>query len=668
MERLGAAYRRLRRSWPEVVAFAVALAALSYVYLGHDYDRHPGLPRGTGEYRPHLATADGHKIYLSVRSLVYDGDLDLKNDIRRFRYSGGVRHGPDGAPYFPHGLGPVAVWAPLLTLARGAEITGNALGADIPGHGYDLFHQRIVFFSSLLFALGCGLLGRDVARRRGAGRLSASVAALAIVFGTSVYFYATYSPSYSHAASAFFGALFLWAWARGIGNLGVRRFAVLGALLGLAALVRVTGLGLGLVVAIELAARLLRPREGDPAQLARRAALLLGRGLIALGVAVLVLVPQFLLWKAQTGHYAGSPNGAGYVTLSRPMVSELLFSSVNGFFSTHPLAYLGALGLLVAPRRHRLVATALLATLALEVYVNSCVYDWFGMGSFGARRLCGVTFILVVGLAWLGRAAMIAARRVRGGAWACRVVGVAAAAWFVVWNVTFAADYVDQKIPKIQPHATCCKTAPELMQAIAQPVYDRVGNPFAMPASLAFAIRYDTPLKRWDRAVGSYAARPRFPDLRSGTWRTESFYWNVPGVNFTPYLLDGLGPRQRSPERVYRWTTAPAASFLMPLFLAAPHRVSIPIIANTAEGDLADVRFRFNGTEVGRARVGPRWQWVEVTIPGEIVERGSNVMTIATPPRPYRLAPAARVPKHPRAAPVGVAVGGLRLRLLGIDR
>lgn len=650
---------RLRARWPEVVVVAIALACLGSVYFAHDYDNHEGLPRGTGAYRPLLATADGHKIYLSVRSLVFDRDLDLDNDIARFRYAGGARTAPDGDTYFPHGLGPVLVWAPVLAAAEGAATIGRARGADIPDHGYGLFHQRIVLFTSLLFAIGAALFGRSLARLAGCSRFASMLAAVGVLFGTSIYFYATYQTSYAHAMGAFFDGLFLLVWARRLGDLRWRRFAVLGTLLGAASLIRIASLALGVALAVELLVLLARRRT------LRDLGALAGRGLACLGVALLVLVPQMLLWKAQTGAYLGSPNGSGYVSLSKPMVTELLFSSVNGFFSTHPLAYLGSLGLLFVPRERRLLAGGLLAALALQVYVNSCVYDWWGMGSFGARRLVGVTAILVVGLAALGRAGGLLLARARvPGPWQ-QALGVAVVAWFVLWNEHFAVAYVDREVLKIQPHATCCDTAPEWMQDLAEPVYDEVGNPFTWPASLLFAWRHDLPVEQWDVAVGAYAARPKFRELRSGAWKTQGYYWNIPGVNFTPYLAGGFGPRQRGTKN-YRFTVAREARFLLPLFLDVPHWLSIPMRSPAGP---TEVSVRMNGEEVlGPTTVGVDWQNVELTVSPAVVERGTNVVTIVSEPRPFARPPSDRIKPHPDGADVGVAVGGMRLKVLALDR
>ena len=126
-------------------------------------------------------------------------------------------------------------------------------------------------------------------------------------------------------------------------------------------------------------------------------------------VALVVLVPQALVWNDMYGKWSSLPQGATFTRPSHPLVLELLFSARNGWFSTHPLAYAGALGLVVlawrGPRIHaqaRVVALGLIAALALQVYLNAIILDWWAQASFGQRRLCSMTMPLVVGLAtWL---------------------------------------------------------------------------------------------------------------------------------------------------------------------------------------------------------------------------------------------------------------------------
>ena len=81
-----------------------------------------------------------------------------------------------------------------------------------------------------------------------------------------------------------------------------------------------------------------------------------------------------------------------------------------------------------------------------QVYLNSCIMDWWGQAAFGQRRLCSVTVALVVGMAALLRLAGIGAARLwrerrRLGVRIAHGVAIVAMAWFLVWNWAWVNMY-----------------------------------------------------------------------------------------------------------------------------------------------------------------------------------------------------------------------------------
>src|SRR5690606_12567244 len=103
--------------------------------------------------------------------------------------------------------------------------------------------------------------------------------------------------------------------------------------------------GLGLVLVVELGGlAFARARAPEPGR-ARAAIAILVRGAVVLAIAIALHVPQFVVWKQMYGAYLTTPQGPGQMRYDHPMVLELLFSARNGWLSTHPLAYLGCLGL-----------------------------------------------------------------------------------------------------------------------------------------------------------------------------------------------------------------------------------------------------------------------------------------------------------------------------------
>ena len=242
-----------RQHWPFVLVLLACAFVVWMYWTNEDNDGKPDAVRGGGTYLPVLARGDGHMMYLMARSTALDLDWDFKNDLGAF---GDPWVQPinarTGRKENPHPIGPALVWTPLVWIAQAGAAVANVFGAEIPGHGYTEWHQRFVFLSSVLAAIAAVLLGRKLALQLIGGRWAAAYAAIAVLLGTSLTYYATYMPSYGHALDAAACAAFLGVWALTIGRLAWRRFVVLGALLGIAMLVRVQEVALGVVVAIEV--------------------------------------------------------------------------------------------------------------------------------------------------------------------------------------------------------------------------------------------------------------------------------------------------------------------------------------------------------------------------------------------------------------------------------
>lgn len=677
VQRLVAWIRRAPQALGRVPTAVVCLAALAIgvMYCSNDLrDRKqdPAAARGDGVYRPAMARGDGHMHFLVTRSLVFDRDVDFDNDLARFGDPWRQPRTVTGKKNVMQQLGPSLVWAPVLAAAHAAAVVVNVFGGDIETHGYTMFHQRILFASSVVFAWLALALGVLVARRLVGGRWAPALAGGAILLGTSLTYYATYMPSYAHAMDAAASAAFFAYWFVTLGDRRWRRFVVLGLLLGTAAMVRVQDVGFGIVVALELgvaAAR--RLREVAPASdRLRDVGRLLGRGALVLAITVALHVPQLYVWKQMYGAWLTTPQGPGQMRYAHPMVLELLFSSRNGWFSTTPLAYLGVIGLglgvVRGPRlgaHVRVVCVGLLLAIATQVYINAITYEWWTGASFGNRRLCSVTLPLIVGLAVLLRAVHV---RVRGRVPARAQVAIAVLAlgWFVAWNLAWVGKLRDGRSAGRTNTPTCCADVPRPLRWVAQPIYDLVGNPFELPASAYFALRHGVDLRRWDRAVGSYPLVPGVLGYQDGSYRAATGTWNLANAGGAPYLLDGWGPPQRvdaPARRLWRWTVAPRAELLLPLLMPEPHRIVVPIAANAAPGETVEVVVSCNGEVALRAQVGAAWTELSFDTDGEI---GTTVIGIAAPVAPYRVTPGTAVAMPPpRARPVGVAIGPLRVGL-----
>jgi hypothetical protein len=556
-----------------LVALACVLVVLMFA-TNHDMAGKPDARRGTGQYLPILDRGDGHMMYLMARSTAIDLDWRFDNDLGRFGDPWTEPRTPTGRKSIVQPIGPALVWTPLIWISVAGAWVVDRFGADIPLHGYTLWTQRFVFLSSALFGCAAVLLGWWLARRLGAGRWAAAYAACGVLLGTSVTYYATYMPSYAHAMDAAACAAVIAWWVHTLGRTDWKRWVILGALLGIAALIRVQDFSLGIIVVVELAFR--RDRK-----------IILG-GALALGVAVLVFVPQLLEWHVVFGKTFAIPQGPRYTRLTSPMLLELLWSSRNGWLVTTPLAYVGLVGLGVIPREHRVIAAGLLAVVVTQIYLNSTIADWWGSASYGQRRLCSVTMPLVVGTAalltrlrrpsrvWLQHAAVIA---VFG-----TLVGVNLAR---VWHLRAGKPAPSELAP------TCCGSMPSFVRSL----YDRAGNPLEWPASIPYAIRHGVSLARWDQMAGEYPLTPPFGAYRDDTLSGQHTSW-LPADKF---LVGDWSPRQQA-DRPFRITTD--GTILVPNVV--PERQTIAVwVKGTAT-------IEWDGDEIGRTS-GGAWTRVQLT-------------------------------------------------------
>lgn len=637
----------------------VAALALGLAYCGNrDMAGQPDAPRGDGVYRPVLARGDGHLSFLLARSLLFDGDLRLENDFARFGDPFG-NAAPGERARVPHPIGPPLFWIPLLALAQGAAVAANALGAAVELHGYTEWHQRAAFVWSPLGALVAVVLAAVLAFSLGAGRWASAGAAVAILFGTSLTYYATFMPSYAHALDAGTAALFLFAWARSVGRWDWQRAVGLGALLGLAALVRTQELALGVVWFVEIAVGWWSaPANGSRWRFRLR---MLALGAASAATAAVMLLPQLWVWHELYGAALALPQGPNYTRPAYPRVAELLFAARNGWFAVHPLAYAAVLGLVAAclrgagsgnaastsaaPSRRR-ICLGLLAAVAVQVYLGSIILDWWGQAAFGQRRLCSMTLPLVVGLAlgatWAGQA-LVRWRVPRAVVMALAVIG---AGWFVAWNVARVLPLAGGRPANFGAGPACCRQVGPPLSTVAQPIYDLVGNPFALPASALFAWRHGVPLARWDAVQGDYPWVPAI-DYTRERLAGQVARWPLGSPRTDKHVLRGLAAGSKA--HGLRWTTSAHAEILVPNLLPEPLELALRLVPGGAAR--SQVVVRWNGREVAR-QVLVTEQVVRWQIRGDV---GDNVLAVESPVAPA----AARAQSLGAPAQVGVALGDL---------
>jgi hypothetical protein len=493
MTRLGALRAASRTSAFRVLGAVLAAWLFAYFY----YVPYHTTLEGNGHYEATLARGDGYYQYANMLSLVFDRDLDLANQYAQFGdpFGLGAMRMPTGRSWI-YPIGNSIAQMPAFLVAHAAAWVANLFGADIPMHGMTYFHMRITFLASLLAGFWALVLGYRLARRH-VSETAALYGAAVVGLGTAVFYYGCYGPSYAHAWTALAVALLLEYWERTRGRIDARRWLALGACVGFAALTRLQEVTFAVIPAAEATVELVRRlRVRD----LRGAARLLGSCALATVAALAVASPQLIANRIIMGDWLAVAPGAHYMRWNAPFLWEPLFSTRNGLFVWTPLAYLGALGLLAAPRGARSGAAALALGFALQVYVNGCAWSWWFDWSYSARRFVDVTVILVAGVAFVVERLRALHRRWPRLAPHAAVILVLAP--LVLCNLQMSRWIATGKRRPGSVVQPATRIYGETATMTLDGVVDRVGDPFSWPHNLVWAARHGVEPARYDVLVG----------------------------------------------------------------------------------------------------------------------------------------------------------------------
>jgi hypothetical protein len=354
------------------------------------------LPKAGGR----IVVGDAVHYFVYLRSLVFDRDLHFQNEY--FRLYGLDPHAPPPpdtewvytplATGYTRNLMPIGtaiVWAPIYLGVTAGAWGLHLLGLAATPDGYARVFQATAGFSGILAATLGAWLSFLLARTL----FDAAVAlwaTLAVWLGSSAIYYSLVSPTYSHACSMLATSAALYVWWRSRSERSASRYALVGALVGCAALIRPQDVVFLMAPLLDTVEELRQPGASP-----RRVALL--HAVISVAAACVVFVPQMLVWTVLYGSPLLVPQGSGFMRWTEPQLAAVLFSSFRGLFTWTPVLLVATLGLGSLGRERRHLAIVLVAIVALSWYVNASVADWWAGEAFGARRFVSCFPIFVVG-------------------------------------------------------------------------------------------------------------------------------------------------------------------------------------------------------------------------------------------------------------------------------
>ncbi|HEX2571932.1 MAG TPA: hypothetical protein VH877_20485 [Polyangia bacterium] len=517
------------------------------------------------------ASGDGLRGFFYLPGVIYHHTLDMEAPARALGGAYVPGREVTGRAANPCPIGPVLLWMPSYLLGLGIKQLA-VLGVPLP-RDWLREQSSFDFWMAALGSLGAGLAGLGTLFRlvrRHLGVAAARFGTVGAAVATPLVWYLVHQPLYQHACAFWAVTLFCERWDAWRGQGGEQgqmtwgRWAGLGALGGLALLMRLQeGIWL-LLPGLDVLGGLV-----DEARGARRGRVLLGwigRGLLCVGVAALVFLPQLLLWYWYFGAVR-PPQPPGHMRWGDPGLLATIWSMRGGLLTWSPILYLGLPGLWLARRQLGGLAWRLGLVLAVEWWVNAAAWDHWASWTFGARRFTDATVVFAVGLGGCWVACTAAGRRRIGrGLWAVLLLAVA-------WN-GLLMELVRQRY--VKSSGAGAYAASDWVRWAKGPAWlgqalDRFGFPFNQPAGWIYAWIYGVPPATYDGVVGSY--------MLERDWFVHDVI-HVPGFAFEDgraFVVGGVVPPP--PERWPRGTAVPASGprlrVLVPLVGREPVRVRL---------------------------------------------------------------------------------------------
>ena len=347
-----------------------------------------------------IVVGDAMHEYVQLRSAVFDHDLRFTNEYLRLygltpdtvdeetRWIVDTNETGHVKNLMP--VGPPLLWAPAFLLTTAGVWLADHVGFDYPLDGYGRVFQASAGYSGIVAATLAAWLSFLTAAML-FDRRSAIWGTLAIWLASSAVYYSVISPTYSHAPSMLAVSAFCFVWIRTRDRHTIGRYALLGALAGIAALMRWQDAVLLVVPAID--AVLSTRSRGLGVTFSRIAAACAG--------GFLAFTPQMFVWQRLYGHPLTIPQGASFMQWRAPALASVLFSDNHGLLTWTPVIALAAIGLVPLLRRVPVAGAASIAFLVISWYVNASVADWWAGEAFGARRFVGCFPFFVLGTAAL---------------------------------------------------------------------------------------------------------------------------------------------------------------------------------------------------------------------------------------------------------------------------
>ena len=404
---------------------------------------------------PRVAASDEIEYFSYLPSILLDGDLDFRNQYEyfcnldfedcvrsRFKETFLDMRTATGLQINFGPMGTAVLWLPFYLVAHLFALVAHNINPAFAANGVSAPYIYAVCLASVFYSWFGMYLAYRIARNYFAEWIALG-ATLTILFATNAVYYMYVAPAFSHAASLFASALFVFVWWRtreSRANGKWRAWFVLGASGGLMTMVREQEAVFFVIPLVEIAYAMYRAARSSE-NFAAFKKWIMGALMMSVG-AFVVFLPQLISYRVLNGNFLPARNVTDKFTWDGNHILDVLFSNFHGLFTWTPVVLLAVLGLFFLWRHDKFLAAIFLFTFAVEIYLLGSFSTWFGGAAYGGRRFINCTVLFVVGLA-----AFVNAIQTR----VPRPILAGAGIVLIVWNLFFIIQFVTGMVPRQQP-------------------------------------------------------------------------------------------------------------------------------------------------------------------------------------------------------------------------
>jgi len=252
---------------------------------------------------------------------------------------------------------------------------------DYSQDGFSAPYQAAIAFNNVLFCLlGFFYLFRLLSRFFAANTVHLTM--ISIALGTNIFYYTSFTNPISHCYEFALILMFLWYSLRWFETPQPKILYLMGFLLGLIVLIRPLNLIVVIIPSLF---------QVDQQNFVIRQWLLVKKHFLQILIAgvcmFLVILPQLIYWKLNSGNWVFNSYVGEQFFWSRPMLTEFLFSYRKGWLLYTPMMALMLFGFVIQKKTLNQILPQILILLLVMIWVNSCWWCWWFGGTFGCRVL-----------------------------------------------------------------------------------------------------------------------------------------------------------------------------------------------------------------------------------------------------------------------------------------